>query len=39
MTNQTGVAEPIDPIGAAAKRGTAIGIILVLSSAVAWSQI
>jgi len=37
MTNQTDAAEPPDPIGAAAKRGMAIGIILVLSSAVAWS--
>jgi hypothetical protein len=27
MTNQTGAAEPIDPIGAAAKRSTAIGIM------------
>lgn len=38
MTNQTGAAGPIDPIGAAAERSTAVGIALVLSSALAWSS-
>jgi DME family drug/metabolite transporter len=37
MTNQTGAAGPIEPISAAAERSAAIGIALVLSSAVAWS--
>ncbi|MGH6894249.1 MAG: DMT family transporter [Dongiaceae bacterium] len=37
MTNLAGPAEPIEPTGAAAERSIAIGIVLVLSSAVAWS--
>ncbi len=37
MTNQAGAAGPIDAAGAAAKRNIAIGVIMVLISAVAWS--
>src|SRR5262245_4920436 len=37
MTNQTGASGPIDATTATAERNTAIGIVLVLSSAVAWS--
>jgi len=37
MTNRTGSANPIEPSGAAAERSIAIGMILVLVSAVAWS--
>jgi hypothetical protein len=38
MTHQSGASRPIDPTGAAAERSTAIGIVLVLSSALAWSS-
>ena len=37
MTNPTGTTGPIDPAGAAADRHVAIGVMLVLASAVAWS--
>jgi drug/metabolite transporter (DMT)-like permease len=38
MTHQSGASGPIDPIDAAAERSTATGIVLVLSSALAWSS-